>query len=354
MAQEDADQQQMDFLASLFRVIPGDTAQKRLNYLQDLTSKQGLNLDVFGTRQPVLQQWEDPASEVRAMYGNNAGFQAVFQAIDEGVDPLTAIRGAIADDRFPELDTMDDRQKQDYTASLTKVARDYSYERAETASNKAAFERQQAKTVAEAPITLDEVLTPRTQYDAAVERLGFEPSAEDLMKAYSQQLWANRPTPMRTPMRTERRQAAPAPPPTGDSVGVGDLFRSLGRGVVGVARAIPNPVNIATNIATGSKWAKATSGEGKKQTPDFSGMTEQQARNAIRSVRENLSGVLPFVERSMPEDYGFGGPAGDVRKQIFEGTMGRAANIARQKELSSPESNRVLQNLAYALLLQGE
>jgi hypothetical protein len=330
------DPEQLQILSALIQAMPGETAQNRLNYFQDLMGQ--LNVDPFGTQQPVIQEWQAPASQVRAMYGQNPGLQAVFQAIDEGVDPLTAMRGAIADDRFPELSGMDITEKQNYTSSLNKVAEDYSSERAETAKNKANFERQQAQKAAESPTPLQQLLPGSVSaYEQTAERLGFEPTAENLLKEYSQFLYE------KGLEKTKDSRAAASkkvPPPT-----------MVTRPVTTLTPGGTNSVINLPSLGAGQTYAP-----GSRLGPPIEA-APPSAPPSAPPVSGGKSVPSSFSQGQISSlDYGFTGPYGENYRRRLTSAAERAANRARQRrvDVTSPESEQFIQNLAYALLLQGD
>lgn len=330
-----------EIIPQLLASMPGETAQQRLNYLQDLFKQ--LNVDPFGTQQPVMQQWQDPLLKYDITYGNNDGYAAVFDAIDNlGVDPETAVRGAVADNRFPEVEGMTEQEKQNFISDAQTVARNYAFEKLDAEQAKMGFERSQAQKAAEAPAPLSSLM-PTTAYQQTVERLGFEPTAQDLMDAYSRQLWAGR---TRTPNRQGRRETAPArqadvpsPPPSGG--GIVDA-------VAGFFRGKPTMGNIVAGV-------RRSGADGEKAEPRQVGGGRQFGRRQA-TLGDIIRRTAPVSEfgQAAPEGYGFGGRYGDVKKQMFEAAAERATAAAKRRTVQTPQSQQFMQNLAYALLLQGD
>ena len=343
-------------LAGILAAMPGENPQQRLNYLQDLFKQ--LNVDPFGTQQPVMQEWQDPLLKYDITYGGNEGYAAVFDAVDSGVDPETAVRGAVADNRFPDVTDMSEQDKQRFISDAQTVARNYAFEKLDAEQGRIGFERRQAQTAAEAPRPLSSLM-PTTAYDQAVERLGFEPTAQDLMDAYSRQLWEQQGT---APRAQKRRTGSTAGRDTketsGDSVSAGDFVKSAARGLGSFLGGLPVPANIVRNVVSDMPMVRGITGSGIRRRPampDMSGLTEDQARSAVRAGAQAVRNVLPFAgEDKMPEGFGFSGRYGDVKKQMFEAAADRAAAAAKRRTVQTPQSQQFMQNLAYALLLQGD
>lgn len=324
-------------LAQLLAAMPGNTAQQRLNYFQDLMGE--LNIDPFGTQQPVIQQWQDPLLKYDITYGGNEGYAAVFDAVDSGVDPETAVRGAVADNRFPNVTDMDEQEKQRFISDAQTVARNYAFEKLDAEQNRMGFERSQAQKAAEAPAPLSAMM-PTTAYQQTVERLGFEPTSQDLMDAYSRRLWAGR---TRTPVRREQRQVDMPPPPTPLPSGGGVVDA-----IAGFFRGKPTMGNIVAGV-------RRSGGDGGEAAPRQVGGGRQFGRQQA-TLGDIIRRTAPVSEfgQAAPEGFGFGGRYGDVKKQMFEAAAERAAESAKRRTVQTPQSQQFMQNLAYALLLQGD
>jgi len=82
-------------LYALTQYAPGNTAAQRLNFLQDL------GFDLFGRPQQFVAEEfvADPEPYLRNpvadIYGSNEGYLQVFAAINNGVDPTTAVKQAV-------------------------------------------------------------------------------------------------------------------------------------------------------------------------------------------------------------------------------------------------------------------
>lgn len=312
------DPEQLQIFAALIQAMPGESAQQRLNYFQDLTKQ--LNVDPFGTQQPVMQEWQDPLSKYETTYAQQSeGYKSVFDAIDNGVDPLTATRGAVADARFPETEGMDDEERSRFIDDVRRVAEQYSFESIQNEQNKAEFEAKQQRIAGEAPTPLQQLLpTSSTAYEAATQRLGFEPTAENLLKEYSQFLYKTG----RDRLGSQFNYPAPAP------------------------AAAPPAVEMSRGVGGGGGGGSATTSA--KREPVATG----------RSLREILGAGLEKARQraTAPEDYGFTGRYGNIKKRMFSAAAERAGQQAKQRRVdtSSPESQQFMQNLAYAMLLQGD
>lgn len=329
------DPEQLQILSALIQAMPGKNAQQRLNYFQDLMGQ--LNVDPFGTQQPVMQEWQTPVSKYATTYAQQSeGYKSVFDAIDEGVDPLTATRGAIADDRFPETANMSEDEKSRFVDNVRRVAEQYSFEQIENQQNQAEFLARQQREMAEAPRALSGLLpSSDTAYSAATERLGFEPTAENLLREYSQFLYekgqereAERPT--------RRAAAAPAAPAT-----------------------VPRPTTTLSPGGTTSVMNLPAPPAGQAYEPGS--LMAPPAAPAVPAAPVGGKGVPASFDVGAkpsiaPEGYGFTGRTGDVRRQMFTAAAERAGDAARKRRVdtSSPESQQFMQNLAYALLLQGD
>lgn len=327
------DPEQLQILSALIQAMPGKNAQQRLNYFQDLMGQ--LNVDPFGTQQPVMQEWQTPVSKYATTYAQQSeGYKSVFDAIDEGVDPLTATRGAIADDRFPETANMSEDEKSRFVDNVRRVAEQYSFEQIENQQNEAEFLARQQREMAEAPRALSGLLpSTGTAYDAASERLGFEPTGENLLKEYSQFLYEK---------GLEK---------TKDS-------RAVASKKVSPPTMVTRPVTTLTPGGTNSVTNLPPPGPGQTYAPGSRlGPPAAAAPPSAPPVSGGKSVPSSFSQGQISSlDYGLTGPYGENYRQMLLAGAERAANRARQRRVdtSSPESQQFMQNLAYALLLQGD
>lgn len=75
----------------------GADPAKRLNYYQDLSSSIGFDLAQLSgvtNPDPVQQTYTPPINQTGAMYSSNPFYASIFQAIEDGADPITAATSA--------------------------------------------------------------------------------------------------------------------------------------------------------------------------------------------------------------------------------------------------------------------
>jgi len=119
----------------------GDNPAKRLNYAQDLLSSlkaMGVDLTTLfapGTASEV-PQFVEPVNQTGSIYGSDQRFASIFQAIEEGADPISAVRAAREQLGLPEGMTLEE-----YNQTILPVATQYASEK---------VQNQQARTQWEA------------------------------------------------------------------------------------------------------------------------------------------------------------------------------------------------------------
>lgn len=178
------EQEQM-FLYALLSRVPGKTAQQKLNYIQDWAK--GVNLDLFGTAQQYTPA-PPPVTynKTAEMYGGkgNDALDSIFNSIESGVDPFTAVEQARGDKGLPnEYKKINNENGIDYTAIAQQYAADKVASDRQLAEYQIAESQRAAEYEASKPAQLGDVL--RTKYDVMSEAYGKPLTGEELLNKYA-------------------------------------------------------------------------------------------------------------------------------------------------------------------------
>jgi hypothetical protein len=181
-----------DFINALIASRTASTPASRLNYLQDWSGSVGF--DPFGApfqEQAFPEELYTP--QTRSIYATDSQspYAVIFDAIDQGIDPVSAARYAINLGIFDsegiegqpgsELD-------QDLRRDINTVAKEYANELKTRDRERIKWQNEQAKLRAAAPVTLNELVNPASRYDELSLRAGRPEglTVEDLSTLYAQ------------------------------------------------------------------------------------------------------------------------------------------------------------------------
>jgi hypothetical protein len=256
-------------MMQMYAVIHGSptakTAAGRLNFQQDYSKAFGFdpfNLPVQEALPPDQQDF----LRTQIMYGLDQGspYNDLFELINQGVPPDRAAASLISEGRFGDPDTEVDKRTLDTVYDVaTSHAKDlYDFE---VATRKWATDTEAAR--AAAPVTMDELLNPASQYQITSANLGRPQgySVQDLMNRYTQSRTPKRsavqPLAARAP---QQRAAAPAagksvgavkgaPKPLPLSKGEQDIFGSAAKQLIEIQQQTPvwspKAENVKRNLA---------------------------------------------------------------------------------------------------------
>lgn len=182
-------EQELVFLNALLSRVPGKTAQQKLNYIQDWAK--GINLDLFGTA-PEYAPSAPPVTynKTAAMYagkGNDA-LDSIFNSIESGVDPFTAVQQASSKGPLPNAyDPNDPSTKQgiDYIALAQQYAADKFEADRSMADWQAGEQQRQTEFEAKQPARVSDLV--RSKYDVLSEAFGKPVTSQDLLNRYQAQ-----------------------------------------------------------------------------------------------------------------------------------------------------------------------
>jgi hypothetical protein len=267
----------MQMYAALFGSRTAKTPASGLNFLQDYSKAFGFdpfNLPIEEAPPPEQQDF----LRTQTMYGLDQGspYNDLFELINQGVPPDRAAASLISEGRFGDPDTeVDDRALDTIYDVATSHARDlYDFE---TATRKWTTETAAAR--AAAPVTLDELLNPASQYQVTSANLGRPQgyNVADLMNRYTQSRTPKRaaaqPEIARAPQQQQRQQQQQrgrgqqraAAPAAGKSVGA--------------VKGAPKPLPLSQGERQGFESAAKQLIEIQQQTPVWSPKAENLKRN---------------------------------------------------------------------------
>ncbi len=128
-----------DMLAMYAQMNPqlfGNDPAKRLNYYQDLMSTLGTDLvQTAGVTNPAAEQYMEPMNQTGAIYGSDPLYASVFQAIEDGKDPITASKLAKDAGLFKGTD-------QEFNDRVVSVATQYAGERVQNQQARSQWEAE--------------------------------------------------------------------------------------------------------------------------------------------------------------------------------------------------------------------
>ena len=144
-------------------------------------------MQLAGTTAPPAPQYAEQANETGVMYGSNPMYAAIFKAIENGTDPITASNAAKA--QFPEFSSM---LPEDFNTQVVGVATQYAGNRAKAQNDRTQWETENADAVGgytmpdgskskQAPLGGNDINSTASEY----ELLG-APSVDGLMRQYAE------------------------------------------------------------------------------------------------------------------------------------------------------------------------
>lgn len=178
-----------DLMAMYAQMNPqlyGDDPAKRLNYYQDIMSTLGTDLiQTAGTTAPPAPQFVEPTNQTGAIYGNDQFYASIFQAIEEGANPIAAAKQAREQLGWSGTDD-------EFNQQVVRVATDYAGERVKNQGARAQWEAENADAIGgysmpdgskykQTPLGGNDVRATASEFDL----LG-APDVDQLMAQYAQ------------------------------------------------------------------------------------------------------------------------------------------------------------------------
>ena len=121
----------INMYAGMNPALFGSDPAKRLNYYQDLMSSLGFDLiQTAGTTRP--EQFTPQMNQTGVMYGSNPFYASIFQAIEDGSDPISAATAARDQLGFNGTD-------EDFNSQVVSIATQYAGERVKNQQAEAEF-----------------------------------------------------------------------------------------------------------------------------------------------------------------------------------------------------------------------
>lgn len=159
----------------------GDDPAKRLNYYQDLMSSLGFDLTQLSGTDAQVETYQAPINQTGAMYASNPFYASIFQAIEDGADPISAAKAARDQLGFQGTD-------EDFNTQVVSIATQYASDKAK---NQQAELDYQAKAgggwtmpdgskYKQSPLGGNDINATASEYDL----LG-RPGPEDLIAQYA-------------------------------------------------------------------------------------------------------------------------------------------------------------------------
>lgn len=176
-----------DMLAMYAQMNPqlfGNDPAKRLNYYQDLMSTLGTDLvQTAGVSNPAAEQYQAPMNQTGSIYGSDPFYASIFQAIEEGKDPITAAK--LARDQLGYKGT-----PEEFNQQVVSVATQYAGERVKNqqdemswqAENGGGYTMPDGSKYKQTPLGGNDVRATASEY----ELMG-APDPEALFQQYLQQ-----------------------------------------------------------------------------------------------------------------------------------------------------------------------
>jgi hypothetical protein len=244
--------------------------------------------------------------------------------MDQGVDPVSAARGAINDGAFGDPNQLDE----DFRRDVVRTAREYGTELRNFRSERAKWERQQARAAAEAPVSLQELLFPPSERDIVSSAYGRPEgfTVQDLARIYAEDRKAlsKGPSQQKPPAAAESKSAA-------GGGGWRNRLRNIARdSKLPLAPLIAEAITFGADRA-GAPQPAAQDGGGRGKT---------------------VGAVQKPVESYMP---GAGAP-GRWRERERAGFDVAAQNVLEvlgQRAVRTPRQQDVMRNIAYMNLIPG-
>ena len=182
------DQELLNQYAMIDGQLPGAKPKDRLSFLNSMSNMLGFNpVALAGVQNPEqdIPQWTETPNETGMTYGSNPLYASIFQAIDNGADPISAAKAAKDSGQFG---TMTDA---DFNRNI-EIATKYAGENAAQVSAKTKFEAENADKIGgytapdgskykQSPMGGNDINGWASEYDL----LG-TPSEQDLVAQYAQ------------------------------------------------------------------------------------------------------------------------------------------------------------------------
>lgn len=200
------DQTDGDLIAMYSGMNPqlyGADPAKRLNMYQDLMSSLGFDIaQLAGTSSPEAEQYQAPMNQTGAIYGSDPTHASVFQAIEDGADPISAAKAARDQGVF-------EGTAEDFTR-LVDIATQYAGERVKNqqdqmswqAENSGGYTMPDGSKYKQSPLGGNDINGTASEFDL----LG-APDAESLFNQYASERMAK---PKMTPGAGISASAGPA------------------------------------------------------------------------------------------------------------------------------------------------
>lgn len=180
------DQTDSDLIAMYAGMDPalfGSDPAKRLNYYQDLMSSLGFDIAQLSgvtNPDPVQQTYTPPINQTGAMYASNPFYASIFQAIEDGADPITAATSARDQLGFNGTDD-------EFNNQVVTIATNYAADKAKNmqaeaefnATNGGGWTMPDGSKYKQSPLGGNDINATASEYDL----LG-APSVDDLLAQY--------------------------------------------------------------------------------------------------------------------------------------------------------------------------
>lgn len=138
--------------------LPGEKPSQRLNFLQDMEQTLGLPMVQLLGMQPQGGEAPKP-SLTRQMYGTNPLYAGVFDTIDQGADPISAI--ASIQGQVDPLEWEDPV----FREQITNIATDYAKEKATSVADQASYTRADGSKYKNTPVGGTDIYGMASEYD---------------------------------------------------------------------------------------------------------------------------------------------------------------------------------------------
>lgn len=343
-----------DIAAYMQAIIASPTAKTpaaRLNFGQDWWRAVGL--DPFASdyvEEPFPEEQFAPITRDIYATDPNSPYLSIFDAIDQGVDPVSAARTAIEQGVFGNpRDVRDDRLDED----IVRTARDYAGELKTFQQEQAKWQREQASKRAEAPVTLNELLFPRSQYEVISEAAGKPEglTVDDMLSAYNRSRFeagqAARQRGMAGRAVKEQAEMGPQRAAPSGKKGAG--------GLRGVFRAGARMLENVPGLSAVPQGRAAIAGlRAAGGTPMVAAVDAAGRRAGLVGGQSAGGKVAPAVipQQRKVADYQVGS-AGSVADLLYRDAARRASERQKQTPVWDPRAQQVMRNISLMQLLAG-
>lgn len=172
--------------------MPGDTMAQKLNFYQDIVSTLGVDpIQQAGLGAEAQPVWVEPTSKARQVYGSNEAYSTMFDLIDQGYDPDTALAQVNERAKAGEFETITNwDDSEDAMLKLSDRANQYAFEKAGADQDRQAFEAKNAPSYTQAdgskyknaPLGGNDIYATASEYDL----LG-APDVDSVLQQYAQE-----------------------------------------------------------------------------------------------------------------------------------------------------------------------